>query len=495
MNSITKLVLCGVFTCTCILWYASFLPKYNTTPRSTKKPNIVFILADDLGWSDVGFNNPYVITPNIDRLAREGVILNQTYAAQSCGPSRATLMSGYFPYRLRYSVQLGAFFGQGLPLNLTLLPRTMQGLSYSTYMVGKWDLGFCKEEYTPTRRGFDKFYGYYMASGDHYTHSFLGHLDLHDNMDPDWSQNGTYSSYLYTHKAVEFIEDHDKTKPMFLYVAYQNVHSPLQVPKNYVDMYRSVKNVNRRKLLGMVSALDDGVGKIVKALKRNKLWENTVLLFLSDNGGPQNERCESSNWPLLGKKLQLFEGGTRVVGFVHGDMLPESGYRYHGMIHFVDWYPTLVGLAGGEITDQEVDGIDVWRALSMNRPSPRKEFVYNVMDRPYFCEAIRVGDYKMMRGSCGDVACRAPPPETEGKLGEPQCIEVWRKTGLYLYNLKDDPIERYNLAEKMSGKVRTLTARLEEYKKKYVPSFKRSEARIKEGQPDNFGGVWSPGWC
>ncbi|XP_070531573.1 arylsulfatase J-like [Ptychodera flava] len=362
-------------------------------------------------------------------------------------------------------------------------------------MVGKWDLGFCKEEYTPTRRGFDKFYGYYLASGDHYKHSFAESLDLHDNMKPDWHQNGTYSTYLYTGKAVEFIDNHDKTKPMFLYVAYQNVHSPLQVPQIYVDMYRSVQNKNRRKLLGMVSALDDGVGKVVQALKRNGMLENTLIVFSSDNGGPQHDRFEGNNWPLLGKKHQLFEGGTRVVGFVHGDMLHKSGYRYHGMMHFVDWYPTLVGLAGGQLTDQEIDGIDMWKALSMNRPSPRKEFVYNVIDQPHLCEAIRVGDYKLTKGSCGDYACWLPPPETEGKLGESQCFSVSRLDGLYLYNIKDDPTEHHNLAEEMPDKVRILTARLQEYKKKYVSSFNNSKTGTEDWHPRNFGGVWSPGWC
>ncbi|XP_070532612.1 arylsulfatase J-like isoform X2 [Ptychodera flava] len=404
-------------------------------------------------------------------------------------------MSGYYPYRLHFETQLGIYFPHGLQLNLTLLPGRMKELGYSTYMVGKWNLGFCKEAYTPNRRGFDKFYGFYLATGDHYEHSHAGYLDLHDNMDPDRTKSGIYSTYLYTDKAVEFIEDHDKTNPMFLYVAYQSVHTPVQVPQKYFDMYPSMKNETRRTLLGMVSAIDDGVAKIVEALKQNGMWKNTLIVFSSDNGGAQSAISQSSNWPLLGSKLQLFEGGTRVVGFVHGDMLPNSGYRYNGMIHFVDWYPTLVGLAGGEITDPEVDGIDVWRALSTNAPSPRKEFVYNVIDQPFLCEAIRVDDYKLIKGACGEYACRVPPIEMDGKLGDPYCFVSWRPDSIYLYNLKDDPTEHHNLAEKMPKKVQKLTERLEEYKRKFVPSFSTDDTRVKQGRPNNFGGVYSPGWC
>ncbi|XP_070551078.1 arylsulfatase B-like [Ptychodera flava] len=151
--------------------------------------------ATSQSWADVGFNNPYIITPTIDKLAREGVILNQSYVAQSCGPSRAALMAGYYPYRLGFQVRGPRNrMPSGLPLSRKILPQTLKQMGYSTYMVGKWHLGFCKVEYTPTRRGFERFYGFYLAGEDHYNHSNSNGLDLHDDLDPDWSQNGIYSS-------------------------------------------------------------------------------------------------------------------------------------------------------------------------------------------------------------------------------------------------------------------------------------------------------------
>ncbi|XP_070552113.1 uncharacterized protein [Ptychodera flava] len=137
----------------------------------------------------------------------------------------------------------------GLPLDIPILPRKFRNHGYSTYMVGKWHLGYCKSAYTPNERGFDKFYGYYLASEDYYTHMAGNWLDLHDNFDPVWGENGTYSTYLFSNKAVEFIDHHDKSKPFFMYLAYQSIHEPFQVPEKYFDMYPSVKNEMRRRLM------------------------------------------------------------------------------------------------------------------------------------------------------------------------------------------------------------------------------------------------------
>ncbi|XP_070551940.1 arylsulfatase J-like [Ptychodera flava] len=502
-------ILC-LFTFGCILWHffptihkktsrleqpniVFILADVRNETNHVEKPNIVFILADDLGWADVGYNNPYIITPNIDKLAKEGVILNQSYVAQTCGPTRAALMTGYYPYRLGFQVRGPSNTTPGgLPLSSKILPQTLKQMGYSTYMVGKWHLGFCNVEYTPTRRGFDSFYGYYVASEDHYNHSAIGALDLHDNLDPDWSQNGTYSSYLYSDKAVDFIESHDKAKPFFMYLAYQSVHSPNEVPQKYYDMYPSVKNEGRRTIMAMVTALDDGIGKVVRALQENGLRENTLIIFSSDNGAPVNVQHEGSNWPLLGVKQQLYEGGTRAVAFIHGDMLKKTGYTYNGMIHVVDWYPTIASIASGEVQDQDMDGINVWNALSTNSASPREEMVYNIMT-DWDVAAIRIGDYKLMTGKNHHNACWTPPPEAEGKWGGESCF-LQQKGDVYLFNLKDDPSERINLAEKLPDKVDLLMRRLEERSKKVIPGFQKDEF-VLESLPSNFGGVWSHGWC
>ncbi|XP_070532639.1 arylsulfatase B-like isoform X2 [Ptychodera flava] len=461
MRLITILILSSVFTCSCILWYASFLHEHDTVVRSTKKPNIVFILADDLGWGDVGYLNPHVITPTIDKLARLGVILNQSYVLQSCSPSRAAIMTGYYPYRLGLQGGMSRNAPTGVPLNLMLLPRKLKQLGYSTYMVGKWHLGFCKKEYTPNGRGFDQFYGFYGAAADHYTHVAKSGIDLHDDMKPDRTQNGNYSTYLFSGKAVEFIATHDKSKPFFLYLAFQNVHSPFQVPEKYTDMYPSVANNNRRIKLGMITAMDDGIAKVVNALRRHGLWDNTLIVFSSDNGAPQGEGSQGSNWPLRGTKGSLFEGGTRAVGFIHGSMLEKTGYVNNQLIHAVDWYPTLSAVAGAKTLDSEMDGLNVWNTLRKNDPSPRKEFVYNILER-IPTAGIRVRNYKLI-------------------VGNP--------------HFPDDPTESFNLAEKMPQRVKEMNTRIEEYKKKLVPTLDPGISVAQLADPQNFGGVWAPGWC
>ncbi|XP_070532641.1 arylsulfatase B-like isoform X2 [Ptychodera flava] len=493
-----RLVACFLLALTCFFVvrnHKSFqLQRDSSSTVPSKKPNIVFILADDLGWGDVGYLNPLVITPTIDKLAREGVILNQSYVAQSCSPSRAAIMSGYYPYRLGFQEDgVTVDMPTGVPLHLMLLPRKLQQLGYSTYMVGKWHLGFCKKEYTPNGRGFDHFYGYYGAGQDHYTHvGKCRGLDLHHDFEPDRTQNGTYSTYLFSGKAVEFIKAHDKSKPFFLYLAFQNVHSPLQVPEKYTDMYPSVANENRRIKLGMITAMDDGIAKLVNALRRHGFWDNTLIVFSTDNGAPQNERFEGNNWPLRGTKKSLFEGGTRAVGFIHGSMLEKTGYVNNQLIHAVDWHPTLSTVAGAKTLDPDMDGLNVWNTLRKNVTSPRKEFVYNIIERIPIA-GIRVHNYKLIVGNSQFSACRVPPPETEMKF-ESDCASLIRN-GVYLYDLKNDPTESFNLAEKMPQRVKEMNTRIEEYKKKLVPTLDRGISEEQLSDPQNFGGVWMPGWC
>ncbi|XP_070532642.1 arylsulfatase B-like [Ptychodera flava] len=497
MHAKGRLVVCFLLALTCYFVVRNYkrvlFQRDSPSTVPLKKHNIVFILADDLGWGDVGYLNPLVITPTIDKLAREGVILNQSYVSQSCSPSRAAIMSGYYPYRLGFQGGgLKQSMPTGLPLHLMLLPRKLQQLGYSTYMVGKWHLGFCKKEYTPNGRGFDHFYGFYGGGEKHFTHVLGRGLDLQYDFEPDRTQNGTYSTYLFSGKAVEFIQTHDKSKPFFLYLAFQNVHSPLQVPEKYTDMYASVANEKRRIKLGMITAMDDGIAKVMNALRRHELWDNTLIVFSTDNGAPQNERFEGNNWPLRGTKGSLFEGGTRAVGFIHGSMLEKTGYVNNQLIHAVDWYPTLSTVADAKTLDPEMDGLNVWNTLRKNEPSPRKEFVYNILEKTPLA-GIRAGNYKLIVGNPHFSACRVPPPETKMKL-EIECTPLIGN-GVYLYDLKNDPTESFNLAEKMPQRVKEMNTRIEEYKKKLVPTLDRGICVPQLADPQNFGGVWAPGWC
>ncbi|XP_002733395.1 arylsulfatase I-like [Saccoglossus kowalevskii] len=469
----------------------------------SRKPHVVFIVADDLGWNDIGYNNPSIFTPTLDKLAREGVILNQSYVLPMCTPDRASLMSGYYAYRvgLQHKV-LDHAEPAGLPLNFTLIPQRMKEHGYTTYMLGKWHLGFCKWEYTPTYRGFDHFYGFYNAAEDYFNHTTSKYLDLRNGKEVDWSKNGTYSTYMYAEKATEYIATHNKSTPMYMYLPFQSVHGVIEAPQKYLDMYTFIHDTNRRIKSAMVTAMDDAVKVVIAALERYELWDNTLLVFTTDNGGPANPNNAGNNWPLRGSKLTLWEGGTRGVGFVHGKMLEKKGYVNNEMMHVTDWYPTLLHIAGGK-ADSDMDGLNVWDTLNKGYPSPRKEFIYNIDEIEPTGAAIRVGDYKLIVGKAGHPDGWIPAPTIDGVWEEILPMNEYeglldgrlsKDNDTYLFNIKADPTERNNLAEQMPEKVAELSARLEELKQKLVPAI-RPAPDPKGSDPRKFGGAWSPGWC
>lgn len=216
-----------------------------------KPPNIVFIVADDLGWNDVGFHNPNMTTPNIDKLAKEGVRLDQSYVQPVCSPSRHSFMTGIYPWKagLQHLV-IGAGQDVCSPLNMTFFPEKLKKAGYATHVVGKWHLGFCSWNCTPLYRGFDSFYGYFNSREDYYTHFQANYLDFHDDYDVVWNETGVYSANLYAQRAEEIISQHDSRKPLFLYLPYQSVHEPLQVPPEFEALYPNVQTEGRRKFCG-----------------------------------------------------------------------------------------------------------------------------------------------------------------------------------------------------------------------------------------------------
>ncbi|XP_071094086.1 arylsulfatase B-like [Haliotis cracherodii] len=455
--------------------------------------HIVFIVADDLGWNDVGFHNPDMITPNIDKLATEGLILNHSYVQPLCSPSRSAFMSGYYPFKtgLQHLVIVN-YQPVCLPLNITILPQKLKELGYATHIIGKWHTGFCSWNCTPTYRGFDSFFGYYNAQEDYYTHTTLDYLDFRNNTSPEKTDNGTYSTYRFADEAIGIIERHDKSRPLFLYLPFQAVHAPIEVPEKYEAMYPNVKTEGRRKYCGMVSALDDAIGNITKALTNSGLMEDTLILFTADNGGWITEH--GNNYPLRGGKVTVYEGGTRAAAFMHGSGLQKTGTVFDGMIHAVDWLPTLTAAAGGTpVTDR--DGINLWPSLSRASPSPRTEVVYNYDSHPFPEEghaAIRVGDYKLIDGYPGLYPGWYKPEQVTSELNITH-IRDWANK-YQLFNLKDDPNERNDLSNSQPDMVKKLAARLAWYEKQAVPP-NFPETPDPKSNPALYGNVWSPGWC
>ncbi|XP_025083095.1 LOW QUALITY PROTEIN: arylsulfatase B-like [Pomacea canaliculata] len=465
-----------------------------------KPPNIIFMVADDLGWNDVGFNNPDIISPNLNKLAAEGVILNQSYVQPVCTPSRNAFLSGYYPFRsgLQHMVILPQ---QAVcaPLNRTFLPQELKKLGYATHAVGKWHLGFCNWNCTPTFRGFDTFYGFYNGQEDYYAYEVLNATDFRDNTVLNISQKGIYSTFVYQERLREIVANHDTSLPLFLYLPFQSVHEPLQVPDEYKKMYPNLKTDGRRTFSGMVTAMDNLIGNLTQFIKEKGMYDDTLFIFTADNGGWT--QFYGNNFPLRGGKVTVWEGGTRAAAFLHGWGLQKTGSRYNGMMHAVDWFPTIITAAGGEVKDKDIDGMSMWEAISTFGPSPRTEFIYNLDNSSLPLQghaAIRQGDFKLIKGFPGLYSGWYPPDQEYDPQSD---LEAYSNMLKYqdirgiarLYNVKDDPTEHVDLAKQMPDVVQRLEERLNDYMRQYVPP--NFPANDPAGNPNNFHGAWTPGWC
>lgn len=429
----------------------------SASAQSRGKPNIVFIVADDLGWKDVGYHGSDVKTPNINKLAADGARLEQYYSLPMCTPTRAALMTGRYP--LRYGLQSGVIPGAGsysLPTDEYLLPQMLREAGYRTVMSGKWHLGHAKKEFWPHSRGFDSFYGCTVGEIDHFTHSSHGVADWFRN-DKAIVEEG-FDNTLFGQEAVKQIKSHDTSKPLFLYLAFTAPHTPFQAPKEYLDRYASISDPNRRAYAAMISVIDDEVGKVLAALDEKKMRENTLIVFMSDNGGvksamfsgdtPVEGSLPADNGPYRDGKGTTYEGGTRVVALANwpGNIQPGT---VNQLMHTVDWYPTLAKLASAKLgKNKPLDGMDVWSTVSAGRPSPRKEMVYNVEPTG---GAIREGNWKLV-----------------WQASLPQKVE--------LFNLADDPSEREDVSKRNPRMVERLQKRLTELAKEMAPPLLVQEA-------------------
>lgn len=299
---------CGVFLAAAVTAAA---PARAAAAPAQDRPNIIIILADDLGYGDVGVQGARdVSTPNIDRLAASGVRMTDFYANHAtCAPSRAGLLLGKYQQRFGFysNPARGEQANYGLPAAEETLPERLKTLGYATAMVGKWHLGF-NPEHRPNAHGFDSFYGFLEGAFAYTADAPAGGKEAWRN--GERTPMPAHTTEAFTKEAVDFIDKH-KTKPFFIYASYNAVHAPLQTTQAYLDRVKDEPNPDRRRYLAMLMALDDGVGEIVKAVDRNGLRRKTLIVFTSDNGGP-TWQTTSSNRPLNGVKVTTLEGGIRV---------------------------------------------------------------------------------------------------------------------------------------------------------------------------------------
>ncbi|MEX0718058.1 MAG: sulfatase-like hydrolase/transferase [Planctomycetaceae bacterium] len=411
------------------------------------KPNILVILSDDQGWMDIGYHGSDVKTPQLDKLAKAGVRLDQHYVYPTCSPTRAGLLTGRYASRFDIHAPIAGVSEQALPRDTVTLPRALKQAGYFTAISGKWHLGL-RPEVGPNAYGFDSAYGYLHGQIDPYTHRYkYGDQTWHRD-GKLFREEGHYTD-LVTNEAVRVVEQAAKDdKPFFLYVAYGVPHHPLDEPEEWLAKYdgETFEDKWRKIFAASLTHMDDGIGRIVETLEKTGQRENTVILFSSDNGGQNGYGASAreyegryephttlgNNKPLRGWKTQLAEGGIRVPAFVNwpGKLEPRVVEQ---PLNIVDWQPTFAQLAGVTIDDAwKLDGLDVWPALVGKR-------IEQLDDRTQYWNtgsavAVRVGSWKLLERRRGN----DPAPE--------------------LFDLSKDPHEKENLAASQPKKLAELRA-------------------------------------
>ncbi len=427
------------------------------------RPNIVYLLADDLGFTDVGFHGSEIKTPHLDKLAVAGARLEAFYVQPVCSPTRAALMTGRYP--MRHGLQVGVvrpWAQYGLPLEERTLPQALQEAGYFTAICGKWHLGHFQRSYLPTRRGFSHQYGHYNGALDYFTHERDGGFDWHRN-DQVCRDEG-YTTTLLGDEAVRLIEQQDAGRPFFLYVPFNAPHSPLQAPAEYLDKYRGIADQKRRTYAAMVNCVDDQIGRIVAALEKRGLTSNTLIAFSSDNGGPL--QSGATNGSLRAGKGTLYEGGVRVSAFANWPGQIAPGTLVTQALHIVDWYPTLLSLAGASLKQNlPLDGRDTWPTITAGKATPHEEILHNTTPGN---GAIRVGDWKLILNGnrAEDGSESLAKADNQSKRSKKNKVAT---DSVELFNIANDPYEKTNLASEHPDKVQDLRARLNSYSRAAMP--------------------------
>ncbi len=436
------------------------------------KPNIIYFLVDDMGFADCGFNGGKDIrTPNIDTLSAKGTVFQNYYVQPLCSAARACLMTGRLPIHNGIYGALKTDSKFGLPLDERTLPQALHTAGYTTAIVGKWHLGEFQPGYRPMQRGFDHQYGLWYGQIDYFTHERGGRIDWYRDDQP-CAEPG-YSTHLIAKEAVRLIQQQPKDKPLFLYVPFNAVHGPFQVPESYTEPYKNLR-ATRATLAGMLAAADEAIGQIMAAVKAANLDSNTLVIFSSDNGGVQ-PGIRTLNTPLRDGKGTIYEGGVRSAAFAVLPGVIPAGKKVSPPVRLADWYPTLVKLTGADSQQPlPLDGLDIWPLLTQGKAPDRDAFLI-VGTSPQRL-ALRMGDWKLLvnpnQSQAG--AKKDPDEEDAGPVaGTAERVE--------LYNLAEDISETKNLAAAEPERVKAMRARLDALTQDVVPSAGAGTPQPKRG--------------
>ncbi|MCX7006666.1 MAG: sulfatase [Kiritimatiellaeota bacterium] len=428
---------------------------------AAEKPNIVFIVADDMGYADCGAQGcKDVPTPNLDALAKAGVRFTQGYVTGTvCSPSRAALMTGRYHYRdgVFDWIHPGA---AGLNADVPTVAAYLKRAGYRTAAVGKWHLGE-EDQCHPLKRGFDEFYGF-LGGGrsyfpdkpgkgkvNHYTQILRG-------QEPAVEKE--YATHAFGREAADFLaRQKGKAGPFFLYLAFNAVHTPMEAPDDYLARFTAIEEKKRRTYAGMLSAMDDNIGRALKALKDAGLEENTLITFISDNGGPivRNAPNASKNTPLRGGKGETWEGGIRVPFFMKWPGHLKAGTTFDQVVIQMDLTATVLELAGVQRDAKwPLDGVGLLPYLNGEKKNPHETLCWEYGKQ----WAIRQGDWKL--------TCALPTKEAKTPI-------------LGLFDLSQDISESRDLAAAQPEKVKQLRAAWEQWRKAVIGDQPAPDIKIK----------------
>eukprot|EP01006_Ploeotia_vitrea_P000857 TRINITY_DN103783_c0_g1_i1.p1 TRINITY_DN103783_c0_g1~~TRINITY_DN103783_c0_g1_i1.p1 ORF type:complete len:478 (-),score=36.14 TRINITY_DN103783_c0_g1_i1:197-1630(-) len=430
-----------------------------------ERPNILFILIDDAGYNDLCFK-PFayqhrgVKTPNLKHLAKNGIRMSNYYAQTSCTPSRCSLMTGRYDTHVGCQANIQPHDAHTVPLSETFLSQNLQDVGYETGIFGKWHLGHSTPAALPHSRGFEFQYGPYLGSTkDHLLHTRRGEFgpsgfDWHNNGTIDFSAAGTYAPTLITNMVVKKIKERKNVKqrerrPFFYYVSYLTPHGPLQCPEKWLKRHEDKK-------VAVLACVDFYIGKILKALRNTEDYDNTLVVFSSDNGATKGSG--DSNLPFRGFKKSLWDGALRVPALVFHPSFPPSlrGTIRTGLYHVTDWLPTLVNLAGGNTArNKPIDGFDIWDSLTSGVASPRTEILHGIMPG---CKGPKADPRTAYRWGHMKLLIDCFIPETSEITGR-----------LWLYNITADPSETTNLAFVNADIIQTMFEKLKHQTESFVP--------------------------
>ena len=461
----------------------------NGSPANSAKPNIVVILIDDQGWADVGYNNDKVHTPNIDQLAKGGIVFKQHYVMPQCTPTRVALITGRYPSRFG-GAAMAASNAPAFPMGTPTIASMLKQNGYDTCLSGKWHLG-SDFKHGPNHFGFDHSYGSMTGAVGMYDHRYRqGKFNetWHRNLELiEGFENGTHATDLVANEAIQFIKN-KRDNPFFLYVPFQSVHTPLDERGKFVDRptqldpenkdrwldedkiewfndpagkIQSEPDPEKRLFLAATYHLDSAIGKIVKALDESGQRDNTLILYSSDNGPqvnwggnayPDDLKLTKFNQPLpmRGKKVDVWEGGIHVPGFANWPSRLKPGHA-NAPMHIVDWFPTLAKLVGDqEYQTNELDGVDIWPVVSGTGNLDTRPLYWTWSTRTNRW-ALRYGDWKIVKYG----------------VGAPGAVSEWQ-----LFNLKSDPKESLNVASDHPEIASELHGHYLEHRKKDSPKVK-----------------------